>query len=366
MKFYVFSPSLETLGIISNYSAMTHVRQFAGSGSFKLTAPFTSTLFDLLVDDNILYWEDRGKIFAVYIDSVICEAGKDGMYITASGKNLRAYLTRRIVWNNINFNGTAEDFGRRVVSEAAITSIAARRIPLLSLGTRKGIPVLITRKTENENIENLINTITASTGVGFDVTLDRISRRLLFDAYEPADRRTTQTTTPWVIVSRDRNNVVTETYTRSGLSHRNTALISGYTDESTGARYEVEITAGSGLSRKEVFVSGSTSPPRPNADIGETPAQALTRYRNELLQRGNEQLAAQVMVESLEVEPDGPLLDQLNVGDKVTAMEKQFNLMMQTYVSEITTYYGSTGRRIDITLGDAVPTIYQKIKKELE
>jgi len=366
MKFYVFSPNLETLGIISNYDSMTHIRQFAGSGSFKLIAPFTETLFALLEEDNILYWEDAGRPLAVYIDSVICEAGKDGLYITASGKNLRGYLRRRIVWENINFSGTVEDFGRQIVNAAAISPANPdRAIPLLSLAPRKGLSPTITRLTENENVEELLNDITAATGVGFDIVLDRNNRGLYFTAYEGTDRRTTQTATPWVIMSRDRNNVVTATYTRSGAAFRNAALISGYTDEETGERYEVEINAGSGLSRREIYVSGNTSKPKPDEDIGETEEQALDRYREELLQKGREQIARQVAVESLEVEPDPTLLEQVDVGDKVTAIEKQYNLIMQTYISEITTYYGKTGRRIDITLGDAVPTIYQKLKKEL-
>lgn len=367
MKFYAFSPTLEALGIISNYDSMTHVRQFAGSGSFKLKAPFTEELFAKLVEDNILYWEDSGKAHAVYIDSVICEAGKDGQTITASGKNLRAYLGRRVVWNNINFSGTVEDFARSVVNSAAISpTMSSRKIPLLSLGARKGLAPTIIRLTENENLEDLLDDVTAASGVGFDIALNKSSRSLSFLAYEGVDRRTTQNATPWVIVSRDRNNVVTEAYTRSGASFRNSALISGYTDDVTGQRYEVEINAGSGLSRREVFISGSTSKPKPDTDAGETEAQALARYREELLQKGREKLAAQTRVECLEVEPDSGLLEKLDVGDKVTAIEKRFNLSAQTYVSEITTYYGKDGRSFDVTLGDAVPTIYKKLAKEIK
>ena len=41
MDFYVFSPALEVLGIINNFDSLVHTRQFTGSGSFKLKAPFT-------------------------------------------------------------------------------------------------------------------------------------------------------------------------------------------------------------------------------------------------------------------------------------------------------------------------------------
>jgi hypothetical protein len=366
VKIYVFSPALEVLGIVSNFDSLTHVRQFAGSGSFKLKAPFSETIFDLLVEDNVLYWEDAGKNYAVYIDSVICETEKEGEIITASGKPLRGLLGRRIVWTNANFSGTVEDLGRRVVNENAVNPTnTTRKLPLLSLGTRKGLSPTITRETDNENVEDLLDDVSAASGVGFDILLNKTSRSLSFVAYEGTDRRTTQTVNPWVIVSRDRNNVVTETYTRSGVSFRNSALISGYTDDTTGIRHEVEINTGSGLSRREIFVKGSSSKPKPDEDAGETEAQALARYDEELLQKGLEKLASQVAVSSLEVELDSSTLELLDVGDKVTAIEKRYGLMAQTYVSEVTTYYESGGRSFDVTLGDAVPTIYKKLKKEI-
>ncbi|MFR1801089.1 MAG: siphovirus ReqiPepy6 Gp37-like family protein [Faecalispora jeddahensis] len=366
MKIYVFSPTLEVLGIVSNYNSLTHVRQFSGSGSFKLKAPFSPPLLSMLSEDNILFWEDAGRQYAVYIDNVICELEKKGEFITASGKNLRGLLGRRIVWENLNFTGTVEDFARRIVNENAVNpSDTTRKIPLLFLETRKGLATEIIRQTENENLEDLLDDISAASEVGFDIVLNKHARNLSFIAYVGADRRTTQNETPWVIVSRERNNVASETYTRSGASFRNAALISGYTDDETGERLEMEINAGNGLSRREIYVKGSTSKPKPDKDTGETEAEALARYEAELLQKGREKIAAQVNVCTLEVEPDSALLEQLDVGDKVTAIEKRYGLMMQTYVSEITTYYGSSGRSFDVTLGDAVPTIYKKLRKEI-
>lgn len=367
MKIYVFDPAtLDTLGIVGKFDSLVHTRQFAGSGTFKLKAPFSAELFRLLVEDNILYWEDGGRSRAVYIESVICELEKKGEFITASGKNLRALLGRRIVWTNLNFSGTVEDFGRRIVNENAVAPTdASRRIPLLSLGARAGLAPKITTATENENLEELLDDVSAVSSVGFDVTLDKTARRLYFAAYEGTDRRTTQKATPWVVVSRDRNNVVSEVYTRSGASSRNTALISGYTDETTGVRYERSIVAGSGLSRREIYVKGSTSKPKPDEDAGETEAQALARYAEQLLQKGREKLAKQVDVLSLEAELDPAAVAVLDVGDRVTAIDKQYNLTAQTYVSEITAYYEQGGTSYDVTLGDAVPSIYKKLAKEI-
>lgn len=365
MQIFVFDPSLEVLGVVSAYESLTHTRQFAGSGSFKLKAPFTADLFRLLVEENILYWEDGGPR-AVYIDSVVCETEKDGDYITASGKNLRAYLGRRVVWKNLSFSGTVEDFGRRLVTENAVNpSDAGRKIPLLSLAERAGAAPTITTATENENLESLLDDLTAASGVGFDILLDKAERRLYFAAFEGVDRRTTQRATPWVVVSRDRNNVVSEVYTRSSSSARNTALISGYTDEETGVRYEDSIVAGSGLTRREVYVKGSTSKPKADEDEGISEEQAQETYAEEQRQKAREKLADQVAVSSLEVELDPGVVRGLGLGDKVTAIERKYNLTAQTYVTEITAYYERGGTSYDVTLGETVPSIYKKLKKEI-
>lgn len=145
MKIYVFSPALATVGLVTNFDSLTHTRQLAGSGSFKLKAPFTPELYAVLTEENILYWMDAGKVRAVYIDSVVCEQEATGETITASGKNLRAYLGRRIVWKNLSFSGTVEDFARRLVNENAVNPTdASRKIPLLSLAPRLGLTETIT------------------------------------------------------------------------------------------------------------------------------------------------------------------------------------------------------------------------------
>lgn len=366
MKIYVFSPALATVGLVTNFDSLTHTRQLAGSGSFKLKAPFTPELYAVLTEENILYWDDAGRPRAVYIDSVVCEREDAGETITASGKNLRAYLGRRIVWSNFSFSGTVEDFARRLVTENAVNPTdASRKIPLLTLAPRVGLSEAIITATENENLEALFDSLSATSGLGFDIVLDPQARALHFTTYKGTDRRTTQTATPWVVVSRDRNNVVSEVFTRSTATARNTALISGYTDEETGARYEKAILAGSGLSRRELFVKGPSSRPKPDEEAGETEEIVMARYAGELLQKGREKLANQVNTLSLEVELSPETVARLEVGDKVTAIEKRYGLTSQTYISEITAYYERGGTSYDATLGDAVPTVNEKLKKEI-
>lgn len=363
MRITALNTARETIGIITNYTSLKHTKGFAHSGSFTLKIPFTEGLRDILVEENYLYWVDDCGGQMVYIDSVICELTATGETITASGKNLRGLLGRRIIWENITFAGTVEDFGRLAVAENVTNPVDTDRTLPITLGDSTGSTASLVIATEHENVEDLLDDLTALYGVGFDVLFDPVERGVSFVAYEGADRRTTQSEIPWVVVSRDRNNVVSALYTRSKSSYRNTALISGYTDEDSGEEFQVSILAGSGLDRYELYVSGSTSTPSADEDEGETEEEALAQYTEELLEKGAEKLAAQVDTHSLEVELDTNVVKTLAVGDKVTAIDKTYNLLMQTYISEITAYYEGGSVSYDVTLGDTIPTIYEKLKK---
>lgn len=366
MVVYVLDPSLDVVGIISNFSALTHTRECAGSGSFKLEIPYTTEVYNLLQMDRILYWVDCGKQNAVYIDTVICERSNDEQIITASGKNIRGFLGRRIVWDNVAYSGTVEGFARKVVQDAFIAPTdATRKVPNLVLGNSNGLSERITTITENDNVEELLDSVSQETGIVFDLVLDLQTKLIQFVCRKGTDRRTTQSTNPHLIISQERNNALSDAYTKSDEPYCNTALIGGYQDKDTGARYTTFITSKSGLDRREIYVSGPSSEPKADEEAGITLEQAIQTHKLELLQKGREELAEQVSVREIEVEASGDLTSQIDVGDFVTVKGTIYGIA-QTYVNTITAYYEGGGKRYDIAFGDITPTFTARIKRQLK
>ena len=367
MEIYILSSTFETLGVLAPYKSLTHSREFAGSGSFKLRLPYTDKMFDLLTEDNILMWEDGGTR-AVYIDTVVCETEKDGEMMTVSGKNLRGLLDRRIIWHpwKYHLNGYAETIGRMIVDENAVNPLDSDRvIPGLVLGDTTGAAAstpYLSIEPDRDNVETFLNNLTETAGVGFDIRYDKHQKQMIFEAYMGTDHTAGQSENPKVIISRDRNRVSAMTYSRSGASSKNTALIIGWENEDTGVIYSDSILSGSGLGRREIYVKGSSSKPKADENEGITLADAEARYAAEQRQKAAEELAERKPALSLDVDVDRSSIPGLDLGDRVTVRERRYNnLTMNTHIAEITAYYEGGGAVYNVVLGDAIPTVYKKL-----
>lgn len=366
MTLYVLSPALDTLGVVNGFKSFVHTAEFSGSGSFKLLLPFSVAAFKLLQQDNYLYWTDAGRGHTAVIETIVVGTQKDGIFITVSGKNIRTLLKRRIVWDNFQFAGTAEDFARKVVNQNVVSPTDIRRKMPIEMAAKINATPTIAIATQNENVETLLDDVTTLTGVGFDIVFDKSQHKLVFKAYQGTDHRTTQRNNPWVIVSTSRNNVVEDEYSASNTSYRNTALIAGYTDEATGVRHTQSITNGTGLDRREMFIQASASKPRADEEEGITQAQAEANYSAEVLETGRVKLAEQTKVESLEVVITSELAKTLHEGDMITVLKPELGLQMQTFVAATTTYFEKGGTSYELTLGDSIPSVYKKLKRGIE
>lgn len=98
MRFYVYNPDGERIGILSNYSSMQWVRRYSHCGQFELHAPHNPHLFQpeyLIVKGNE----------AAIIESIVL----NGDMAEIRGRFILGYYARRIVWDSIAETDTAEN-----------------------------------------------------------------------------------------------------------------------------------------------------------------------------------------------------------------------------------------------------------------
>jgi hypothetical protein len=357
----VLNPDFERIDVLETYQHLSHTRQAYGSGKWILRTVLSPKAYSLLVPDNLLFWKEGPREHCVYIDTATVELENTIFYLQAGGRNLRGYLDRRITWENFDFaSGTVEDFARRLVQENCVTPVDAdRAIPRLSLGPRLGLPQDITRTTDYENLEKLIDEISAVSGIWFDIVPDMKEKTLTFLAREGVDRTTEQSANPRVILSTARGNVIQQTFIRSNAMHRNAAVVTGeITANVMGNQFKMpqrlEINAGSGLSRRETHIS---------TEGGHVNLFDISRGQQEMLQRGREELDNHPKIITLDSEITREIAEQLDVGDRVTTREEEFGIVIHETVTEITTYYEQGGQRTGITLGSAVPSPYERMER---
>lgn len=130
LKMNVYSPALELLGILEvQRSVIWETRAFS-SGSFSTESLITDESRSLLVLENIIWIEGE---MAGIIEYVQRQAGADGPYITAKGRDLTGILDRRILWGQYDLYGPVPDLMRRLVDDCCIHptrgDLKARVIP---------------------------------------------------------------------------------------------------------------------------------------------------------------------------------------------------------------------------------------------
>lgn len=130
----------------------------------------------------------------------------------------------------------------------------------------------------------------------------------------------------------------------------NVAKVGGAGEEM--ARVFTTVGNATGLNRYEMFVD--------DAGTQKEDGQTDTDYLAALTQDGNEALAEHLIISSLDANVAAS--EDIQLGDKVTVMDKELGLKMNTFVSAIQDIYEGTDHSRNITFGYDVPTIYTKMK----
>lgn len=349
----IFNSNIDMIGVIDNFNSIKWVQKFYEHGTFSIKLPLTPEYISVLKKDNIIYFDGN----AGFIESVEFDMGDEGETITITGKELLAWLARRINWNITNYNGTVEGFARQIVNDSCIAALnAERNIPYLELGALHNFTEAISKQDSYGNILEILNAISKTSDIGFRILFVPKEKKFIFDSYKGASRTVHQSELAPLVFCREFENILQQTYIESQNSYANTALIAGVGEDIN--RKVTSIETGTGLSRYEIFIDARDIE---NTIDGTTLSDA--KYSALLQQRGIEKLADYYSVTTFDSTVNTVVTSDFNVGDLVTVNDKQWNISLDTRITEIEKIYENTGKTINVTFGNDVPTIYDKLKK---
>lgn len=356
MELYIFDKALNFKGIIDVYDSLIWIRKYSRCGEFELHLPLTTENLTLLEKENIVYKKDDFE--AGYIEYRNLIQDDDGREtISIKGKFLTGYLNRRIVWGTENFNSTAETAIRQLINSHCINPPNVdRKISLLQLGALKGFTQNINFQVSYSNLLNEIENIANTSELGIRTLLDIQNKNIIFDVYEGFNRTAEQSLNSYAIFSKEFENVLEQEYTDSINDYRNIVLIAG---EGEGtSRILTTVGAGNGLNRFEMF-----------ADARDLQQDELTidDYILQLQQRGNEKLSENREIKAfnskINVNSNLTYKVDFDLGDIVTCISKKWGIAINTRITEIEEIYEKDGMNINITFGNDVPTLIEKIRK---
>lgn len=383
MELYIFNRNLELKGIIDTFTSLRWVRRYNKTGQFELHCPLNNKTLELLKRENIIYKKD--DLEAGYIETRQLSLKNNQEVLIIKGKFLTNYFNRRISWDRINFNGTAEELMRKLVYDNAISPTNNnRKIPNLILADIKGFTENINYQNSFGNILEQLENISNTNNLGYRNLLDIKNKKIIFDIYKGVDRTINNGSIAPCIFSRDFENILEQEYFDSLNNYKNTTLIAGAGEGIN--RKLTSIEEGIGLNRFELFVDARDMKDKeqrtktvPEYDEkGNVAGSHEENYEEEipwlkyeplLVQRGKEKLAElktiQTFDSKINTRGNNIYKKDFDLGDIVTIVDKEWSLQVDTKITQIEEIYENNKVEINPTFGNNIPTILDKIKQQV-
>lgn len=367
MELYIYDAEPALLGVIDQITSLIWARRYWSVGDFKLLAPLTELNIKLLQKGNLIM--KKGDRAAGEIEYIKFKKNIKGMEeIEAQGKFTTAWLGRRIMTEQIITTDTSQNIVNRIVAENIISpKLQARKIPLLELEAN---PPDLESGMINFTSEPFVtcqlaaeNTAKAAK-LGFEIQTDIRQKKHIFRVYKGRDLTADQRANHPCIFAQEFDNIRTQEFENSVENLRNVCYVGG--EEVNNSREVVLIGTTSGLDRKEVFIDAS--------DITQTyvvnevkKTMSLEEYLAMLSARGESELEqyAEVLSFSSQINPRGSLKykEDFDVGDRVTCLNKRWGVKINARITEIVETYQQNGSDIEVTFGESLPTLFDKINK---
>lgn len=359
MELYIFDKDLNYIDHIDTFSSLIWIRRFHTAGSFELHCPATSYNINTLIRNNLVWKQDSKEVGIIeYRNLSMDMKGRETLKVM--GRFFTSVLDRRIFYTTEQYtNKQVEVIMRSMVDRNCINTDARRKLPI-TLGSLNNFPERIDYQKSYGNLLEELSILSQTTGIGFFIRTDLEQKKHYFETYKGIDRSIAQSTNSHVIFSRDYDNLFNQEYIDDVNNLRTTALVAG---EGEGAdRVLVEVEGNySGLDRYELFVDARDL--QREVDDIILPDE---EYRNLLTQRGLEKLSEYKDIQTFEgriVTNNYKYKEDFDLGDIVTVIDKRWNVVVNTRITEITEIYENGRIEIIPTLGNSIPTILDKIKR---
>lgn len=243
-ELYLLDENLKKKYIIDTYSSVIWTPRYNTLGDCELVIQASKENLNKVKECKYISRED---------DELSCEIKKieiqtdeeNGDQIIITGTDIKDILNKRIVMNQTNFNGLAEDYIRKLITDAFINpKDPNRKISNFMLDDKKGFTETIREQVTYDYIGNKVQEICQQFGWGYKVTIK--NGNFVFSLYKGEDR------SQYITFSQNYDNISTTDYQEDNSNIKNVALIAG---EGEGVDRKIT-TVGSveGINRIELYV----------------------------------------------------------------------------------------------------------------
>lgn len=260
----------------------------------------------------------------------------------------------------------AESVMKYYVDTNAINGLPMRNIPNLVIAPNLNRGSRIEWQARYKNLSEEISEISELSGLGWNISVDYVNKRMVFDVMEGRNLVASQYDLPPVIFSPKLDSLRSIEYVSSDLNYRNVVYVAG-AGEGVDRRVIV-LGDAEGYDRHELFVDARDIQETENIDGEDVPIPEDVIIAR-LTARGMQKLAESSQEEYLSAQnlTDSPFIYEkdYDLGDIVTAKNDDWGIGMDARITEVKEIY-EAGKpfQVEVTFGKDKPTFMDVIKKE--
>lgn len=348
----ILDKDINLLGEIDNYQEFKLTRKFFNLSTFEMKISANSLHVPKLVKNNlILLGKDYNKVCIILHREFDGIEGKTDTLVV-KGVSLQGLINRRLIVPAAgtayeSCSGKQESIIKHFVNKNCINPInIKRKINRLAIAEDKLRGLDDSWRSSYDNLSDKIGEISEYAGLGWNVVLDKESKKFIFDVIQGKDLSINQNLNPPVIFRSDFNNIAKRHYIESIINSKNSIYVGAKEDETKLVLNFGEVED---FERMEVFSSITSDDP---VDLNQEGKVKLKEFE-------------ELKSFELEINPTKTFIYEkdYNLGDIVTIQDRSLKVTMDSRIVEVEEVHSKSGVKIKIVFGTSIPNILSKINK---
>lgn len=263
MQVVVLDNNFNQIAVVDEFESIIWDRKFNDVGYCEIYTKCNQEYLDLFQKHYYIKRLDD-EMFCEIVSRKIENDIENGDNLTINALDVSSILNRRIIYNDINFNGKLCDFIYKIINDNFINpSNQDRKVANFTFDNSNfsEFTETIIYSTSKENVLELLKSLCEEYEIGFKVIFN--NNNFVFSIYKLKDKSSRENEN-YVEFSNVNENLLSSEFEESDEELKNTILVSGEAvkfsagGDETSTIY-LEVSSAVGLERREMYLDSSLS-----------------------------------------------------------------------------------------------------------
>lgn len=327
------------------YINLQWTRRYYTFGEFSVQIPLH------FYDGNMAYIYADARPELGIVQKVEITNTSTGDYAQLSGYFYEYRLIDKVIYPLYNGYGTAEKIAHELFNRYKEDSG-------ISAGSLKGIGTTTALQESDAELGKKLYSFLQTQELSYKIGFNYETKNFVFEVWQGTDRTQDQTANNFVVFSDSRGNLTDLDLVMDSSNYKNYAIVIGNGEYVDGKQIAVYVDHSLGGYKRKLFVDKKSE----HLDT----TQTRQEYESALAQAGEEALLKYTEITNIEfsVNPEGFSYPRdFDLGDKCDIVIDSVGLAFTARITEIFEVFKENRHTVTLSIGDKVPTNYEKARQ---